>query len=250
MLNFLAPPNDSRGFVHKKLLGIGKRAFETFVPGGGIITDIGGSFFPKRRRRAQKQAGAAAKFDMPTTGIFTGKSIAQLRTLASTGKAQSTRSQAQAELGIRGFSLPSVPPGVCIPPFRWSAIENRCKIFLGEDVGPNGSGGNGAAPGSPGGAPTRHVVLTPETTSGVRLRCKAGYVLGRDDLCYFGLPRNSKWRKWRPGRRPKFTGGDLNAIATAASLADEAEDLFRKTNPAKKSVARNYRANWRKPLKK
>jgi hypothetical protein len=47
-----------------------------------------------------------------------------------------------------------------------------------------------------------------------------------------------------------FTGGQLNAIKTAGDLAEKAEDIFRDTNPAKKSVAKNYRANWRKPLKK
>ncbi|MEE8538012.1 MAG: hypothetical protein V3S71_08380 [Acidobacteriota bacterium] len=83
-----------------------------------------------------------------------------------------------------------------------------------------------------------------------RLVCDRGYVLGTDNLCYWNLPRNSKLRKWRPGRRPMFTGGDLNAIARAGRLSDKAEEIFKTTNPAKKAVARSYRANWRKPLKK
>jgi len=111
-------------------------------------------------------------------------------------------------------------------------------------------------PGSPGGPPAGSKVVSPEvftdssTRSGVRMRCPARYKLGIDNMCYFNLPRNSKWRKWRPGRRPLFTGGDLNAIARTEKLSDSAEEIFKATNPSKKAVARNYRANWRKPLKK
>jgi len=86
--------------------------------------------------------------------------------------------------------------------------------------------------------------------SASRMRCPKRYVLGIDNLCYFNLPRNSKWRKWRPGRKPMFTAGDLNAIKRVDKLRERSEEIFEQTNPAKKAVARGYRSNWRKPLKK
>jgi len=253
MLNFQTPPNDSRAFFHKKLLGLGKFALTTFVPGSRTALDVIGAVAGGGGKKGQKMAARFAKFgDLgATTGSFTGKTLTQLRSLVTRGVSATTRSQASAELAARtGQPVSSSFAGIdCIPPFRLDPITNRCKLFLGDQPGPNG-GGAPAQPGVPGGPPQKHLVLTPDVTSATRLRCRAGYVLGRDNLCYFGLPRNSKWRKWRPGRKPKFTGGDLNAIARTASLADLAEELFKDTNPAKKSVARSYRANWRKPLKK
>jgi len=134
--------------------------------------------------------------------------------------------------------------GPCRWPMRIDPISGECRAFIGDRPGPDRPPLDGRTDSG------MRAMTAPEVLSQTRLRCPKGYVLNLDDWCVFGLPRNSKARKWKPGRRPKFTGGDLNAISTAAGLADEAEELFKKTNPAKKAVARNYRANWRKPLKK
>lgn len=155
---------------------------------------------------------------------------------------------ARADAPMMGITGPSGP---CVWPWRVDPNTGRCDLFMGDQPGPNGAGHPVMVPaGAPGGPPPGKQVTAPTMTQRLVRRCPAGFVLGRDLLCYWHLPRNSKWRKWRPGRKPAFTGGDLNAISKAAALSETAEDLFKKTNPAKKSVAKNYRSSWRKPLKK
>lgn len=279
MIEYSTPPNDVRGFVHKRLF----KAAQGFITGGptGAISGFVqgkkqrprklGPFvprvhiaMPRRRfgplsRAVGRNVVAAEKFSPamalshaahghhPLSPGHAGMTAA----LLAAGKAAIAPGAAdQSAVNIQMLSDQGVTalgdPGTCRWPRRWSEIEGRCALFLGDDLGPNG---NGSAPGGP---PTGrpHTVMAPVVTSRSTRRCQAGFVLGRDNMCYWHLPRNSKWRKWRPGRKPLFTGGDLNAIKRAGELSDSAEDIFRKTNPAKKAVARSYRANWRKPLKK
>lgn len=69
--------------------------------------------------------------------------------------------------------------------------------------------------------------IVPEYEQRVVRNCPEGMVLGRDDLCYPKqvLPRRSKYRKWRPGRKPLFTGGDLAAIRRAERLKSKAKRI-------------------------
>ena len=275
----MMPPNEKRYFVHKRLLGFGRGlaegAISNLVPGGGIALSI-------IRGRRSKQAGAAAKFPVSSFNIPSIPSIVRRLVKgpgeSSPGVCDAPRTRDPAD-GICKFggehiaslaeaarlrsivSAPSLVAGPCPQtatcrwPARWDPVTCRCKIFVGDQSGPNGDVTPPVNGITPDGAlfhhpPAHHHPVAPEVLPSQRLRCPKRYVLGIDDKCYFGLARNSKWRKWRPGRRPMFTGGDLNAIRTAGKLADAAEDIFKDTNPAKKAVARNYRANWRKPLKK
>jgi len=262
-------PGDVRGFVHKRFIRAG-RSFITsgLDPRAAATAFLGTNGVSTRSRRSGGKAVARALKFSPGTGAstFAGR-VTALRAMGLLSPNQggtpgatvrlmdgSVVPIAAAEASGRSFS-PTIG-GVCIPPFRRDPISGECKIFVGSVPGPDPGPTdevlvNGCpAPGSPDGAPPGRAVREPAMMSSIRLKCPPGYVLGRDELCYFGLPRNSKWRKWRPGRKPKFTAGDLNAIRKADSLSDEAENLFKMTNPAKKAVARNYRANWRKPLKK
>jgi len=132
-----------------------------------------------------------------------------------------------------------------IPGQRVDPLTGKCRFFLGTQSGPDP-----VSPGPGGVSMNGRPTTSPGSMSINRLVCPPGYVLDRNSQCSWGLPRNSKMRKWRPGRKPLFTGGDLNAIARSARLGDAAEEIFKKTNPAKKAVARSYRSNWRKPLKK
>lgn len=50
-------------------------------------------------------------------------------------------------------------------------------------------------------------------------RCRRGLVLGDDGLCYRKGDLRKDERKWKPGRKPLFTGGEQNAVATAARVA-------------------------------
>jgi len=262
------PPNDRRAFVHKRIIGAA-----TGFLGGGITGGIGGFLRGGGSKRGRTPRVSDSIPIRPVTQKqmrrATGPGFAdsagcgrvggvQLRRKFPGGPCQNpfaptigqvftpppTISRVTDVPGIRGIIQRVVPFGATgrevvrgtaagVTDAAISAFQRR--------------GGRGVALG---GAPPGLNAVEPEAMSGLRLRCPRRYVLGIDDLCYFNLPRNSKWRKWRPGRKPKFTGGDLNAIARTAKLADLAEDLFRDTNPAKKSVARSYRANWRKPLKK
>jgi len=255
------PPHERRNFLHKILIRGARGAIRTFVPGGGVALDVAGSVF-------QKEAGSRAKFSRRDPSTFTDAttSLAELRRRSAAGDAGAARllglthSQRLAELS-GGPRTMAAATGGCCPGFSWVlSNDGRCRNVItqetraqtpcnGEATGdiPTGTG-NGASEFHH--APSHHHPVEATVMPGTRLRCPKRYVLGIDDKCYFGLPRNSKFRKWRPGRKAKFTGGDLNAIARAGKLSELAEDLFKDTNPAKKAVARNYRANWRKPLKK
>jgi len=273
-LDHYEPPHERRYFVHKKLISAGRAAVRTFVPGGGIALDVAGVFTRRSSSQAQKNLGAAAKLGGTSGGgpIPGGGSVsrrmwetmsweaiaAQLGVSINSAKHQwrATQAAEQRQSIVGGGPC---EPKTCLWPRRWDAKSCSCVTFLGSQPGPDPDpSGNGVVTeGGPFHHPPSHFhPVQPEvwadgsTRDGQRRRCPARYKLGIDNLCYFNLPRNSKFRKWRPGRKPLFTGGDLNAIATAGKLADAAEDIFKDTNPAKKAVARNYRANWRKPLKK
>lgn len=63
------------------------------------------------------------------------------------------------------------------------------------------------------------VAMVPASAQRTRLRCPRGMVLGMDNLCYNRRDLRKDERKWRPGRKPLLTGGELNAISTAMSAA-------------------------------
>jgi hypothetical protein len=52
-------------------------------------------------------------------------------------------------------------------------------------------------------------------------RCRKGLILGDDELCYRKADLRKDERKWVPGRKPLLTGGELNAIRTAARAANK-----------------------------
>jgi len=267
----MIPPNDVRFFVHKRLIraasGFVTSGFNPLAAAGGFIAPVSrsrgrgtvaknakfrqeGSFVPQIRRPARPLTTASA-FPRSLASV----SPSALQNLVRTKDwdviaRMFGTSVAAVQARARGIIEPASGP--CNWPKRKDPITGQCRIFLGDKPGADDEftpieDMNGVHPASPPG----HVhPVSPIVDTRTHLRCPAGYVLGRNNNCYWNLPRNSKWRKWRPGRKPAFTGGDLNAIARAGKLADVSEDLFKKTNPAKKAVAKNYRANWRKPLKK
>lgn len=165
----------------------------------------------------------------------------------SNGGSNGARAVAAARNGGAdvGPSSPGAP--FCFPPLRLDPLSGKCKLFVGSVEGPDP--GRDAGRMVTNGHPGRPVEY-PGAISVQRLRCRKGFVLNTDNLCEWGLARNSRARKWRPGRKPLFTGGDLNAIKKAESLSEKAENIFKVTNPDKKAVSRSYRSNWRKPLKK
>lgn len=134
----------------------------------------------------------------------------------------------------------------CPPGFGLDSLNRCVELERGpirrtiEEFLPGGRTGRETANFTPVRGSRGEAAFDPVLMSTQRLVCPRGFVLGIDDLCYSrrDLPRNSSFRKWKPGRRPKFTGGDLNAIARAKSLAGKAEEIFLDTNPRKKAVNR------------
>jgi len=58
------------------------------------------------------------------------------------------------------------------------------------------------------------------------LKCLAGMVLGKDELCYNSHGDNkisNRNRKWPRGRAPLLTGGEMNCITTASRVTGKIE---------------------------
>ena len=261
--------DEARHFVHRRIVSAA-----TGFLSGGPMGAVGGFLGPE----AQKQNALQSKFRAAAPSSVNlnltparRRAITKAMTAASARGAVGEAAAFLRELGSQGplstmaaaatpsrFSVPAIPGGVCIPPFRLDPITGKCKLFVGKVPGPDPTPQpNGVMTGEhpfhhP---PGHHHPVVPEvftdgsTRDGVRRRCPRKYVLGEDNMCYFGLARNSKWRKWSPGRRPLFTGGQLNAIKITSGLREKAETIFKDTNPELKAVSRSYRSNWRKPLK-
>lgn len=116
----------------------------------------------------------------------------------------------------------------CIPPFRRDPITGDCKIFLGEQPGPdipappsNGAGGFQSVNGlfGPGVMPAVVGSRTRQDGSVAPIRqCPTGFVLGTDEVCY---DKPARWahRKHRPGPKPLLSPGEVSAISKAASAA-------------------------------
>ena len=85
--------------------------------------------------------------------------------------------------------------------------------------------------------------LTPATMSTVRRRCPRGTVLGNDNLCYNKRDLRKNERKWVPGGKPLFTGGDLNAITRAHNLEGKAKEIAEKLGYSVRTKAAAAAAN-------
>lgn len=98
------------------------------------------------------------------------------------------------------------------------------------------------------------MAMAPQITMRQTSRCPTGMVLGADGLCYNKRDLRKSERKWVPGRKPLFTGGDLNAITRAAKLEDRAKDIAQKMGfnvrtkaAAARDTARKSRGRGRRP---
>jgi len=198
---------------------------------------------PGTERFIHKRLGAAVG------GFLTGGPLGALSSFTGYGGGGTNGARAVANIQRprRAPAVQYAPTAAAQDPCRWpqrmDPRTGQCRTFLGEMTGPDQPiFQQTVAHGRP--------VVAPGQRGITRLMCPRGYVLNTNDMCEWGLARNAKARKWRPGRKPMFTGGDLNAISRSAQLADSAEEIFKKTNPAKKAVSRSYRSSWRKPLKK
>ena len=190
---------NERGFIHKKLLGIGKGLVGA-IPGIGTAVSTATSLISAITAKGQqKQVGLVAKFPELGSSIV-GRPVAVLpRRIVGNG-------------GIRGVHAQDEGP--CLPPLI-RGPEGRCiaptsplgaRVLVGEAT----MGRYGAA-------------LIPGSQIVDRATCLRGMQLGNDGLCYNRGQITNKQRMWPAGRKPLLTGGQMNAISIAARAAKRLE---------------------------
>jgi len=194
-------PNDSRGFVHKRLI----KAATGFVTSGfNPLSAIGGFLAPTAppvRRTAPRS------------------------TTARPGPISAQEKELGRNLKFGGQSLVSSGGRCRIPGQRPDPVTGECSFFLGTRRGPDsrplqigpGVGVGDAVMGRYGAA------LEPGSRIIDRAVCLRGMVLGDDGLCYNRSQVSNKERMWPRGRRPLLTGGDMRAISTAARAGKRLE---------------------------
>jgi len=101
--------------------------------------------------------------------------------------------------------------GDCIWPTQRDPVSGTCRVFVGDQAGPDGGGQ--AVMGRYGAG------MVPGADPRIVLECLPGMVLGDDNVCYNKGQVPNKRRKWPAGRRPLLTGGDMAAISKAARAA-------------------------------
>lgn len=194
-------PGDQRGFIHKKLLGIGSKILGVLpIPGAGIASKFTGLL-----------AGGGAPRPLPSDLRFTSTGR-QLTSTAFTSRPTAAGAQAK-ELGRSAkFGGGNGAGGDgCIFPLRRDPGTGECKIFFGERAGPNGGAPVGDAVMGRYGAALQPGIMTID-----RSVCLRGMQLGDDGLCYNKSQISNKQRMWPRGRRPLLTGGDMRAIGIAS----------------------------------
>ena len=181
------------GFIHKKLLGIGKTLVKAVVPGAAAITEAVGTV------RGFLGGPTTITTARPTTSRFqtarvTPSSIVQRQ-------AGQRFKFGNGELGIHprdeGPCLPGLirgPTGLCIAPTSPLGAQRL--------VGEATMGRYGAA-------------LIPGSQIVDRATCLRGMQLGNDGLCYNKGQITNKQRMWPAGAKPLLSGGEMNAIRTA-----------------------------------
>jgi len=209
------PPNEQRGFVHKRLFAGAKGFFR-----GGPI-------------------GAVSAFVAPTSTAGGMKS--SMRPGSRPPIPATAGRPANSPCWVWGSRQPGVPPrwgwdctgsstvpvssfaptAGCPPLMKRDPITGQCKFFFGQQPGaePGGVGGGNAVAGAFG-----MPAIEPDVQEAIRLSCPTGMVLGRDNLCYPKqvLRRDSRFRKWRPGMRPILTGGERHGITKAKASINKA----------------------------
>jgi len=225
---------DERGFVHKKLLGIGKALVKTvaprltsFIPGGSIVQSIGSRILGGVSGRFFGSRGTNIPRPIVPTLISTPRPTPP-RTL--TARVTPT-SMAQREFGTNikfsDLNIPSIGEigdlfggngngsgnGQCEDPrLVWDPVKGFC-VFPGSPEGGMGEalmGRFGAA-------------LEPSFFTINQRRCLPGMILGKDRLCYNTGAISNKERLWPKGPAPLLTGGEMSAIRKAAGAAKKFE---------------------------
>ena len=185
---------NERGFIHKKLLGIGKTLVKAVVPGASAITEAVGTV----RGFLSSGGPTTARPTVPrtTTARITPTSISQ-RQFGTGVKFGSEERFGGLAVHGEGPCLPGLirnRDGVCVAP----TSPMGARTLVGEAT----MGRYGAA-------------LIPGSQIVDRAVCLRGMQLGNDGLCYNKGQITNSQRMWPAGRKPLLTGGEMNAIRIA-----------------------------------
>ena len=192
------------GFVHKKLLGIGKTLVKAVVPGAAAITEAVGTV------RGFLGGPTTITTARPTTSRFRTARV----TPSSIVEKQRGAEFKFGENGLRPLGVHPQDEGPCLPPLvrgpQGLCIERTSPLGAARLVGEATMGRYGAA-------------LIPGSQIVDRAICLRGMQLGNDGLCYNRGQITNKQRMWPAGRKPLLTGGQMNAISIAARAAKRLE---------------------------
>lgn len=228
---FRTPPNDVRGFVHKRIIG----AVGGFIGGGpqGALKGFFGGGGGSRRGRTPRPSDQfqilpvssrmARQFEGgPIVGFdASGSPLRQFQAqphVHDGGPLQPSH----AVRCIDGFELRN---GKCVR----VSIAGRIASIAPFGRTPTEVSLFGLASPTARDVPVRATVgafgmpaSEPEAESRQTLRCPRGMVLAIDNLCYpkAVLSRRNKFRKWRQPPRPTLSRRDEVAIRRAASAKD------------------------------
>jgi len=250
--------DNEHGFVHKKLLGIGKFLVPKalgIIPGGGLVKTglgIAGAALlgrspgarPSMISEQQKQAGLAIKFEMPVSLGVRGSVPRALREfnqcMTAAGGNVSACLAEQARLltarGANGGGGGGGPFGPCDDPRLIRGPAGNC-IFPGSPVGAARFGGE-AIMGQYGAGMVAGSQIVDRAT------CGRGMQLGNDGVCYNKSQISNKQRMWPAGRKPLLSGGDMRAISIAARAGRRLEGATKRLQrlgmmkkPARRALA-------------
>jgi len=209
MIDLTPLPNDSRGFVHKRI----GSAFKGFVSSGfNPLAAVGGFIAPTAPARRTLPRVATAR---PTTFSAVGQEVGRQAKFGPSSTAValtgSTAGPCPGIFSVRG------PGGTCIdisalPPGGRPAVTPRAGV-VETGFTPGSMEVGGAVMGRFGAA------LTPGSRIIDRAICLRGMVLGNDGLCYNSKGFRNSDRMWPRGRKPLLTGGEMRAISVASRAA-------------------------------
>lgn len=202
-------PNDRRGIFHKRILG----AAVGFLAGGPSAAVVGFARGGGGGRRAARPSAPVLHSE------FAGIGLGTLGPISAQGTPRARRAFEEIQFRKTGtvptasaLAVPSIPGVGCILPWR-RAPDGSCKIFLGDQPGRDDTPVGDAVMGRYGAG------LQPGVEVINRSVCLPGMVLGDDGICYNKGQVPNKRRMWPRGRKPLLTGGEMNAITTAARAA-------------------------------
>lgn len=182
-------PNDERGFIHKKLLGVVSKVSGILpIPGANILSGITGVLAGRGGRPTPPRAGTARVGPI---------AVAQRQFGTDVKFASEERPSFVSQRGPCDF-----------PNVRDS--QGRCRTPTSGEFGGEQFGVGEAVMGRYGAA------LQPGSMIVDRAVCLRGMQLGNDGLCYNKSQISNKQRMWPAGRKPLLSGGDMRAISTAA----------------------------------